>query len=82
VHIPPAQAMLDAGEAEPALLLSAIARRIDELPVGQVLEVVSTAAGAHLDAAAWCHANGHELIALLATRPVTRFWIRKCARAD
>jgi TusA-related sulfurtransferase len=74
--------MLDAGEAEPDLLLAAIARRIDELPVGQVLEVVSTATGTHLDAAAWCHQTGHELVALLTNRPGTRFWIRKCGPAE
>ncbi len=77
VHIPPAHAMLEAGEAETAVLLAALARRIGELSAGQVLEVASRAADAQLDAVAWCQESGHELVALLADGPVTRFWIRK-----
>jgi len=77
VHIPPAHAMLEAGEAETAVLLSAIARRIGELSAGQVLEVASRGADAQMDAVEWCQESGHELVALLADGPVTRFWIRK-----
>jgi TusA-related sulfurtransferase len=82
VHIPPAHAMLDAGEADTALLLSAIARRIGELAAGQVLEVASRAPDAKLNAVAWCQETSHELLALLTAGPVTRIWIRKRIPAE
>ncbi len=77
VHVPPAQALLEAGEAETTVLLAAIARRIDELLTGQLLEVVTGSPHAHIAAVTWCRETGHELVALLTDDAVTRFWIRK-----
>ena len=77
VHIPSAHALLEAGEADSAMLVFAIARRVDELLAGEVLEVVSRARGASTDVVGWCRDGDHELVALLVDGSVTRFWIRK-----
>jgi TusA-related sulfurtransferase len=71
------QAVLEAGGKGSTVLIAAIDRRVTELGPGQVLEVVSLAANACLDAAAWCHVTGHELLGLLSRGDETRFWIRK-----
>jgi TusA-related sulfurtransferase len=77
IDIPVAHGVLEAGGEPSAALLAAIARRIDEMQLGGVLEVVSGIAGSRLDAIAWCHVTGHELVALVGTEGGTRFWIRK-----
>lgn len=75
--LPAPQAVLEAGGEGSSVLIAAIGRRIEELGSGQVLEVVSLASNAQLDAAAWCHVTGHELLGMLADGDQTRFWIRK-----
>jgi TusA-related sulfurtransferase len=70
-------AVLEAGGEGSKVLMSAIDRRMTELGAGQVLEVISLASNARLDAAAWCHVTGHELLGLLSKGEETRFWIRK-----
>ena len=40
------------------------ARRIKELPMGQVLEVISDDEGIKNDLPAWCETTGHELLGL------------------
>jgi len=75
--LPAPQAVLDAGGEGSSVLIAAIGRRIEELGSGQVLEVISRAANAQLDAAAWCHVTGHELLGMLADGDETRVWIRK-----
>lgn len=74
--IPVSQAMLEAGQAPSEPLLAAIARRIEQLVDGQVLEVSSHAPTACFDAVNWCHATGHELVMLVVQERGTRFWIR------
>ena len=69
--------VLEAGGESSPVLMAALARRVAELEPGQVLEIVSQATNARLDAVAWCHVTGHELLGLLADGDETRFWIRK-----
>jgi tRNA 2-thiouridine synthesizing protein A len=39
-------------------------KKIKELTVGQVLEVVSDDEGIKKDMPAWCHTTGHEMVGL------------------
>lgn len=59
------------------------ARRINELPVGQVLEVVSDDEGIKNDLPAWCETTGHELLGLehdtLNHATAYRAFVRKTA---
>jgi TusA-related sulfurtransferase len=77
IDIPVPHGVLEAGGEPSTALLAAIGRHIQEMHPGQVLEVISGLAGARLDAIAWCHATGHELLALVGSEGEVRFWIRK-----
>jgi TusA-related sulfurtransferase len=74
---PAAHSVLEAGGAGSGVPLAALRRRLEALAPGQVLEVVSRAARAPLDAVAWCHVTGHELLELRAADGTARIWIRK-----
>jgi TusA-related sulfurtransferase len=77
IDVPVPHGVLEAGGEPSAALLAAISRHIGEMRPGQVLEVVSGLAGSRLDAIAWCHVTGHELLALVSDGGEIRFWIRK-----
>ena len=53
------------------------ARKMKELKVGQVLEVVSTDAGIKADMPAWCKATGNELLGMEEKDGEYRVYIRK-----
>jgi TusA-related sulfurtransferase len=74
---PDAHSVLEAGGEGSGVLLAAIRRRLEALAPGQVLEVVSRSAHAPMDAVAWCHVTGHELLELRADDGTTRIWVRK-----
>lgn len=75
--VPMPRAILDAGEESWAVLVDLIRRRIEELPVGDILEIVSLALSTRIDVPAWCEAAGHEILQTLEDGDLTRFWIRK-----
>jgi TusA-related sulfurtransferase len=70
-------AILEAGGEGSDVLMAAMARRIETMAPGQILQVVSRAANAQMDAVAWCHVTGHELLALVVDDGSAQFWIRK-----
>jgi TusA-related sulfurtransferase len=76
-EVPRPQSVLEAGSEASAVLLRAMSRRIDELASGQVLEVESRRPSSAMDAIAWCHVTGHELVALVSVEGKVRLWIRK-----
>jgi TusA-related sulfurtransferase len=76
-RLPAAHSLIEAGGEVSGVLMAAIARHIEELAPGQVLEVASLVPTARIDAVAWCHVTGHELLALLSDGDGVRFWIRK-----
>ncbi len=53
------------------------ARKLKELEVGQVLEVLSTDAGIKADMPAWCRMTGQEFLGAEETDGVIRVFIRK-----
>ena len=50
---------------------------IDDLSVGQVLELVATDPGSKADIEAWSRQTGHELLAWERENEVYRYFIRK-----
>jgi TusA-related sulfurtransferase len=70
-------AVLEAGGEASDVLMAAMARRIEKMAPGQILQVVSQASNAQMDAVAWCHVTGHELLALVVDDGSAQFWIRK-----
>jgi len=75
--LPVPHSVLEGGGENASILLTAIARGMDGLPCGKVLEVVSLAPQVQVDVIAWCQVHGNELVALLRNHEQTRFWIRK-----
>jgi TusA-related sulfurtransferase len=53
------------------------ARKIKEMKVGEVLEVVSTDAGIRADMPAWCRMSGQEFLGLEEDGEVIRVYVRK-----
>lgn len=57
------------------------AKKIKELTVGQVLEVVSDDEGIKKDMSAWCQTTGHELVRIeeeiVASKQAYRAFVRK-----
>ncbi len=53
------------------------AKKIKELEVGQVLEVVSTDAGIKEDMPAWCRQTGQEYLGLEEDGEVFRVYVKK-----
>jgi tRNA 2-thiouridine synthesizing protein A len=70
-------AILDAGNEAWVILGHAIRRRLNQMAVGETLEVVSADPRARADIPTWCLLSGHELIQLLTGARGARFWIRK-----
>ena len=53
------------------------AKKIKELAVGQVLEVVSTDAGIKEDMPAWCRQTGQEYLGLEEDEDIIRVYVKK-----
>ena len=53
------------------------ARKMKEMKVGEVLEVVSTDAGIKADMPAWCRMKGQEFIAAEEEGDIIRVYVRK-----
>ncbi|MFC7060282.1 sulfurtransferase TusA family protein [Halobacillus seohaensis] len=52
-------------------------KAINEIEVGQILEVHATDKGAKSDLAAWTKSGGHELLKDTEEDGVLKFWIKK-----
>jgi tRNA 2-thiouridine synthesizing protein A len=52
-------------------------KAMNDLEVGQVLEIHATDKGAKNDLSAWAKSTGHELVADVEENDVFKFWIRK-----
>lgn len=50
---------------------------IDELNIGDVLEVHATDRGAANDMTAWADSSGHELLKTDEVKDILKFWIKK-----
>ena len=75
--IPTPQAVVDAGGEQWAVLADTILRRIDEMAVGEILEIVSQERRNRADIPVWCYLSGHDLLHMITEGGSTRFWIRK-----
>jgi tRNA 2-thiouridine synthesizing protein A len=53
------------------------AKKMKELKVGEVLEIVSTDAGIKSDMPAWCKMSGQEFLGLEEDGEVIRVYVRK-----
>ncbi len=53
------------------------ARRMKEMKVGEVLEVLSTDAGIKADMPAWCKMTGQEFLGFEESGDVIRVYVRK-----
>ena len=53
------------------------AKKIKELELGQILEVVSTDAGIKEDMPAWCRQTGQEYLGLEEDREIYRVYVKK-----
>ena len=53
------------------------AKRIKEMAVGQVLEVVSTDEGIKEDMPAWCRQTGQEYLGLEEEEDIIRVYVKK-----
>jgi TusA-related sulfurtransferase len=71
------EAVLEAGDEHSGGLMAALRRSMSSMPMGGILEVESSAAGAHADITAWCRVEGDRLIGLLVMGDRTRFWLQK-----
>jgi TusA-related sulfurtransferase len=74
-HLP--QALIDAGSEGWETLQAVVARRMDELLGGEVLEVVSGVAAVALALPTWCAGSGHEFLGVRTEGGASSFWIRK-----
>ena len=54
-----------------------LAKKIKELKVGQVLEIISTDKGIKEDAPAWCKTTGNEFLGIEESDGQYRVYIRK-----
>jgi tRNA 2-thiouridine synthesizing protein A len=52
-------------------------KAMNDLEVGQVLEIHATDKGAKNDLSAWAKSTGNELVADVEENDVFKFWIRK-----
>jgi tRNA 2-thiouridine synthesizing protein A len=52
-------------------------KAMNDLEVGQVLEIHATDKGAKNDLSAWAKATGNELVADSEENDIFKFWIRK-----
>ena len=54
-----------------------LARIMRTLPVGAVVEILATDAGAKSDIPAWCQKTGNEFLSATTTDSVLTFYVRK-----
>ncbi len=54
------------------------ARRIKQMPLDQVLEVLSDDEGIRKDMPAWCKNSGNELLDLVQDGRVFKCYVRRC----
>ncbi|ART77937.1 hypothetical protein B4U37_18695 [Sutcliffiella horikoshii] len=52
-------------------------KALNEVNVGEILEVITTDKGAKTDLAAWCKATGNELLDMKEENDVFTFYIKK-----
>lgn len=52
-------------------------KAINEIEVGQILEVHTTDKGAINDLTAWSKSGGHEVMSFVEDAEVIKFWIKK-----
>ena len=70
-------ALVDARGLSCPMPIVRAAQAIRVLPVGSVVEILSTDPGSQKDFVAWCLSTGHELVEQTASGPVLRFLIRR-----
>ena len=52
-------------------------KAMNDMEIGQVLEIHATDKGAQADLAAWSRSGGHELVQSTEENGVFKFWIKK-----
>ena len=57
-----------------------VAKKIKEMKVGEVLELVSTDKGIKEDMPAWCKSTGHELVGIEESDGEYKVYIKKTTR--
>ena len=57
------------------------AKKIKELEIGQILEVISTDAGIKEDMPAWCRQTGQEYLGLEEDGDIYRVYIKKVRKS-
>lgn len=75
--LPAPDAVVDGGGEPWTVLGESITRRLEQMAVGEVLEIVSQERRNRADIPTWCYLSGHELLHMWTERDTTRFWIRK-----
>ncbi|MER6103789.1 hypothetical protein ABT115_16040 [Streptomyces sp. NPDC001832] len=76
-HPPHPVTVVDAGGEPWERVESLLARRIEELPTGAVLELLSTESAVHAAVRLWCAERGHALDAVASDAVASVFCIRK-----
>lgn len=69
--------MLDAKGLSCPMPIVRTKKAMDELQIGDVLEVHATDKGSVKDIAAWVNASGHELLKSEEENGVFKYWIQK-----
>lgn len=72
-----ARAVVDAGGESPDLLIDVLYRRLRDLAVDEVVEIVSHQSASHTAVLSWCHLTGQVLIQVRQVGAQTQLWIRK-----
>lgn len=54
-----------------------ITQIIKELPIGQVIEVISTDEGIKSDLPAWCKSTGHEFLGIESEGDIYKGYVKK-----
>ena len=55
-------------------------RAIKSLQPGEVMELISTDIGSHMDISAWCERTGHQLLKMEEQGKTFRYFVRKRER--
>ncbi len=69
--------LLDGGGEGWPRLRAALARRLQPMEAGQVLEIITAEPSARREIPAWCAANGQYLVGMRDDHGEMRFWIRR-----
>lgn len=80
--LPTSHWLLEAGEDPWTVLAASVSRRIDEMVVGSILEIISWVPDIGFDIASWCGDAGHNLLHTRADGASTRYWIEKRGDGD